>query len=1534
MLWHSLCFLIGLIFFLVGKVIKKSIKFFLILAVVVLSIPTSIWLVIQHSSVQTWLVSQTTEMLENKLGTKVHIEKFDFRLFNRVLLRNVYFEDHNHDTLLNAKTLKASLLGYNRSKNNINFHRVTLDDAIINLETDSLGQMNLTVFINKLMPPRDTLKPKDDNGMGISFRHVKVASSEFRMQKQNADTAENQINFDDLKVTGLNLNLKNFSITGDTIAFTIDELTGIDKSGFAIDRFRTEMSLSSKHMHFDKLRIRAMGSSINLPYLRLSYNNWDDMSDFLNTVDLRGEIQTSALSTKALSFFVPTVTRFDETVDIEGRFRGTISDLRVRDLSLKVADTTSILANINLSGLPNFSSTFIFVDIKQLITTDSDLEKFTYADTKQRIISIPDNLYNLNELSFAGNFTGFISDFVAYGTLETDIGNISMDLLIKPDQQASTAFKGNVSTNELNLGKLLNNEILGKISLSAVVNGNTDYNTQFNATTDATIYSLEANRYKYSNIELAGTLNNKTFEGSMLLDDPNAKLNFLGSLNFSDSIPVFDFSAFVPKLDLVKLNLNKVDSLSQASFLVTAKFSGSNIDNTSGEIKLVNGLYRNQNGEIKTADIIVTADNSEDSKQIAFKSEFAEGELRGKYNYTKIFSHLQNMIYLYLPALSSDNTKPKITPTGVENPEYNDYIIRLRLKNTNKITSVLFPSFRIADNTNVFGIYNPDFQTLNLKVKIPQIELAGNLIKDISINGQTNDSTLTASINTPTVTFGSSNIRNVAINIAAKNNNLETNIHWDNKTDIKNNGEIKTNALFTHRPEGNLIDFQFISSDFILNDTTWHISPSEIRIDSTSIAINNFLLYNNLQTLAIQGKIASALDDFIQIDLQNINVSYLNLYTKDLGYEFQGQANGNARATNLSENPLFYADLTLDNLVANDYKMGKITLNSQWNNDEKKLSVDLLNTLDDQQGLSLAGDFFPDTKSIRFFGRLNNIAIGLVEPFLEGNVTDLRGSVSGNINLTGTTDTPLLNGTLRVNEASGLIDFTKTRYSMSDPIYLENSDVVFRNFKIYDTNNRLATLNGTITTNHFKDIALDLNITPSNFQFLNTAERDNEQFYGTVYASGQARVTGPPNDITVNASVKTEPRTALFLPLSTSSDVAEFDFVNFVNRSDDIIIIEDFLGLNEQQKSNVKVMLDLEVTPEADVQIIIDKQLGDIIRANGSGNLKLEVDLKEDIFNMFGQFNIEKGDYLFTLQGVINKRFRIGDGSTITWNGDITGALMDIKAIYSLRTTLKPLNPTSEEAVYNSRTQVDCIINLSGKLMEPTIGFDILVPIAENDPALKAVVLDALNTEERVSMHFLSLLVINSFTNDNPLAQGTGVSQGLASTAGEMLSNQLSNWMSQWTNAVDIGVNWRPGDEMSSNEIEVALSTQILNDRVTINGNVDMGNQNVSTGIAGDVSIDVKIVPSGKLRLKAFARSNDEILYGTNSGEFTTGAGVMYREDFNNLGELLNRYKNALTRRKDPETEFEYIESDFEENTNSKPINAIDKDQNVFVEIK
>ena len=206
--------------------------------------------------------------------------------------------------------------------------------------------------------------------------------------------------------------------------------------------------------------------------------------------------------------------------------------------------------------------------------------------------------------------------------------------------------------------------------------------------------------------------------------------------------------------------------------------------------------------------------------------------------------------------------------------------------------------------------------------------------------------------------------------------------------------------------------------------------------------------------------------------------------------------------------------------------------------------------------------------------------------------------------------------------------------------------------------------------------------------------------------------------------------------------------------------------------------------------------------------------------------------------------------------------------------------------------------------MNPNINFDIFLPTADEET--KTYLKNSINTDEELSKQFLSLLVINSFLPDPNLTPSTfqpstpGYSPAVGIATSELLSNQLSHWLSQISNDFDIGFNYRPGDEITSNEMEVALSTQLLNDRVTINGNVDVrGNQATQTNtsnIAGDFNVDVKINQSGKLRVKAFTRANDKLIYEW--APYTQGIGLFYREEFNNFQELLQKYWNMVATKK------------------------------------
>lgn len=1489
-----------------GKSIKKLVKILVWGLVVILSIIIFAWLIIQNSRIQTLLVSEVTGILEKKLNTKISISKVDFRPFNKILLEDVLIKDTNQDTLISAKTLKVSLLWFNPEKSLLTLNRVTLQDALINFKSDSSGVLNLSTLLDKLSSDTTTTTSQDTTStFGFDINNISIDNSKFRLASYKPVKVEFGINFEDLELNKINLDASDFSISGDTIKLSINDLSFVEKSGFEVEKFKAEFSICSKHIYFDKLRIKAEGSNLQSSKLHFDYDGWDKLSTFIKDVNLDAQFQNSLIKTQTLSYIVPSFRDYEIGLVLNGSIKGPICDLRGKNIKASTGSQTLLRTNFHLTGLPDIEQTMIVLDVKELSTSYEDIGQFRQTSTNQPLISLPSNISLLKKITYRGNFTGFINNFVAYGNITSALGAIALDLSIKPDTTQSTAFNGNISATNFDLGKFIGTNSIGRTSLSAIVKGTSNEKTKINAFTDATISQFEANNYNYSNIKVSGNLTNRTYVGSIALNDPNCKLNFLGKVDFSDTIPVFDFSAFVPKIDLVKLNFNKTDSISQASFLFTAKISGNSLDNSMGEIKVVNSSYKNQNGEFKLSDITINANNNKDSKLIELKSEFAEGELRSKYNYANIFDNLEKLMYKYVPALSSDKKTPIIAPTGVDNPEFNDYIIKLRLKKTKKITEVLSPDFRIAENTSVFGIFNPDLNTLTLKIKIPEMSIGSNTFKDISIDGQTKDSLFEASITTPLIDLDGSFIRNLRLSSLVKKNKLDFTFGWDNKQTLANKGIIKALADFnpSAKMDGSIATIDIKPSEFIINDSIWNISPSSVTIDTAITAIHDFNIYNQKQALSITGNISKNPSDSILINLKNIDVSNLNFYIRNMGYELKGRIDGFAKVSEIYTSPTLLADIGINKMVVNKRELGNVKFTSKWFNAEKKLSLNLNNAKNDSLTFDAKGDIYTETNKIDFQINIPRIMLDHFGPILQGVVSGLSGSVNGLLTVSGTTNKPLVNGILNVNNGKLSLDFMKANYTINDHIEFKNSDILFKNFKILDVNKHIATVNGSVKTGYFNDFNIDLNVNPTNFQCINTTERDNDLFYGTVYATGLVTITGKPDNINMNIAVRTDNKTMLSLPLSSTSQVTENNFITFTNNNPDDIFIEEEKPIKEESSTNMNLTFDLQVTPEAEVQIIIDKKLGDIIKASGSGNLKMDVNPGEDKFKIYGDYNIEKGDYLFTLQGVINKKFKIEQGGTLSWNGDPTDATMNIKAIYKVKTALNQLL-SDYTGKYDTRVPVDCQILLTQKLMSPGIKFNIDVPNADNET--KVLVESALNTEDNINRQFLSLLVINSFMppvggnvpKDPMQGNDSNIGSGLYKTASEMLSNQLSNWISQWSKTVDIGLNYRPGsttnNNLSSDEVELALSTQLLDDRVSINGNVDMGARNNSNPIAGDFNIDVKLNKSGKLRFKAFARSNDELISNTSQTQYTTGAGFVYREEFNNFHDLLHRIKNTF----------------------------------------
>lgn len=177
------------------------------------------------------------------------------------------------------------------------------------------------------------------------------------------------------------------------------------------------------------------------------------------------------------------------------------------------------------------------------------------------------------------------------------------------------------------------------------------------------------------------------------------------------------------------------------------------------------------------------------------------------------------------------------------------------------------------------------------------------------------------------------------------------------------------------------------------------------------------------------------------------------------------------------------------------------------------------------------------------------------------------------------------------------------------------------------------------------------------------------------------------------------------------------------------------------------------------------------------------------------------------------------------------------------------------------------------------------------DEDVKSMIYSAIdiNDQAAVTQQVFSLLILKSFSfsSENTLASS------ISSNSVGLISSQLSEWISYLYKGIDVGVNYNPASGYSPEEFEVYVKTQFLDDRLIIDGNFGVQNRSTvqagaSNSFIGDVNIEYKLTPDGKMRIKAFNRTNEYSLFETNS-PYTQGVGISYSTEYNKLSEIFNR---------------------------------------------
>ncbi len=1475
-----------------GKSIKKIYKILIIFLLVLTTIPITAYFVLKNSKVQTYLTQKIIAEVSKNTDAKFDIKSVHFRFFNKLVLKDVYIEDNLQDTLLFSKEIICHISKVNRTQKFINIKRVNLINAKFYLHKfDTINPINLTYLIRS--SKKDTIKKESQ--WKIVVQNVEMQQSVFKYKSIRKREKEYGINFNDLVCYIDELDVRDLKIEDGIVNLTARKLKVTEKSGFLTYSTKFNMSIGNDHMIFRNVKIRTPHSYINADSVCFFHNDFDDYNEFAKNIRLDFGLQESNVSFKDIGYFASIFKDIPLNTVISGRVYSKLSTFKGKDVKFQIGEQTELITDFNLNGLPDYSQMFIYVDFKKLTTWAKDFELINTFIKKGKKITIPDSFDKLGIINYKGNFAGFFDDFVTYGKFTTKLGNVSTDLSLQPDTSKILSFDGNIQTTSFQLGELTGDtSIIGSISANANIKGFTQ-NKSIKAQTEGVVNQIEINKYNYQNIKFDGFLTEKTYDGIFSITDPNIQLNFSGGIDFSKEIPVFNFYADVPRAQLYKLNVDKKDSTSNISFDLAANFSGVDIDNINGDIKFSNAKLVKFNEEMNFDTLMLAAEHDAELHSIILKSDYIDATLKGSYKSSTIIKSLKQLYYNYLPNLTK---QPEDT---IQIDYNNDFSLDVNLKQTHIISRFFIPSVFISDNSFLNFQYSNNDKRFLLNASFNKLQYKHHTFNDLIINTYSNDSLFTTVTKCSDFLFNNYfTLDNFKTTSLVHHNNIDIKIDWNNYDTLNYQGKIlastKINQEETFGDQSYKITL--LPSEFIVKDSLWMINKSIISIDSTSVDFIDFTVSHGDQHFAVFGKISENPSDTLYVQFDDLNLANLNIITAKNKLEFEGNINGKANISNIYNEPLFFSDIEIDKLVLNKETFGYTKILSQWIDDQKAIGMDVSAQYAQKEIIKANGFYFPKSNLLDFEISIDQLHTHVLTPYLSSFASEITGTANGYAKVTGALQKPVFNGSIELIDTKMTIDYIKTPYYFNTNAEIDNNSIVFTNTEVYDSFQNIALTNGFVKFGPDKNISFNFNINAEKVHALNTTGSDNDAFYGTAFMTGIVNIIGDKDETLLDILGITEQNTKINIPLTHMQSAEESGFITFVNAQK--VIEQDITDFNTNT-SGFKLNFDLEVTPDAEAQLIFDSKIGDVIRGKGAGNIKMEIDDDQE-FEMYGEYIIEEGDYLFTLQNVINKRFKIERGGNIIWNGAPYDATVDISAAYNLKTSLSGLVDSSlyqTNDFYKKRIPVKCQVFLTERLLNPSIEFNIDLPTADEET--KTLVRSLINTEEKKNKQFLSLLVLNTFmpeqTTDNYLTNSASTANLGSVTTSELLSNQLSHWLSQISDEWDIGVNYRPGDEISKDQVEVALSTQLLNDRVSINGNVGYGGQTEAqaSDIVGDFNVDVKLNKSGKIRVKAFNESNDKLIY--EDAPYTQGVGIFYREEFNSFSELLRNFWHKFSKK-------------------------------------
>ncbi|MBW7867356.1 MAG: translocation/assembly module TamB domain-containing protein [Brumimicrobium sp.] len=1466
---------------------------------------------IRTSGFQTLLAHYATNYLTEYLGVKVSIGKVDVAFFDKVYFDNLFIEDQHKDTLAYIQELYVNFDLSKSADLQFDLDNVQINQAVFFLKKYRDEEvLNLQFIIDAFKSDKTTTTPD----FLINATHFKLRNSTFSYINEHKERVLYGVDYNYIELKEINVEAFDVQIKKDSYAANFKEVSFIDKSGFRLTDLDGYAVFSEKGLNMGKAELKTNNSNIYLNSFKLRGEHITSFKYFIDSVYIEGDLDTSFVSLKDIAYFAPQLKGMDETVTIAASTSHPVKDMKMNNLYLKYGKGSLVKGDFSLPDFRILSEADIYQHLDYFLVYKEDLEKLRLPDSSPATyIKWPETLEKLNKIE-GYNFiaTGSSTNIhLKFSTLVTNLGTVhftnDFNFISDRDFKEIKIIPIANTNNQLQVENLDINTILGKNKYGNI-NGNIGINSatinkdgiqvkQISGilrNTKIYDYSYDyvvLDRVDYSFISHKNS-SQSILKGNVYVRDENLDLTFKGYANVGNKMEI------IGDIDLECARLNEifptVKREAEINTTISVELKGNGLDDFVGKLSIDSMYYQEPGKVLETSDFTAFVIHQKEKDSIEIESKLINAKVYGKIDYKYIIDQLGSQIVKIFPALvipDSRDLKKSI-------PSHFEY--DLTIKKINPLLNVIYPKLQIADYTHIDGDFQEAKNKVNLNIHSDYIAFDSIRFNKIVANHEVSNGELLLLVNANSFEHRDSTFfKEIHLTGLAYNGMLDMQLMFDNTKNLPSNIEMMINMQ-----DKSVISANLFPSFLTVGTHKWNIQDQTfMRYSEGCFYLGKLKMEHDNQYIYAYGNLSNDESDKLYVDIMDFQLDEFSEFMNPLT-KYSGIANISGYLTSPTKGIKFYGDAIIRDLAVNSTNVGDLSFSANYLSKDEKINMigDIFSI--GEQTFQFEGDYYIDKErkdgNLDFDMIFNSTDISIANEFMDPDVMkDIQGKLNGMLHLTGTPNEPILTGKLMLKKGMANLSLLGSNFYFEGGIESYADGIFVNQMPMTDEEGNVGSITGSLFHKGFKDMFFELlfnmeehpykrmpndrskPLPVERFLVMNNTYDVDRAYYGKAYVTGITTISGYLDNLSINVNAKTQKGTRIVLPMYGPTTIEEDGFITFKKEG----------GNEEKEKkvdlTGVDLNMNIDVTDQAEVKIIFDDKTGDELTARGEGNIRMSVD-KFNELAMEGVYTLAGGSYNFVM-GPYRQTFNINSGGILQWTGNPYDAFIDVSAYYKTNANFSTVMPDVTDAKSSSNQEVFAYINLTGKLMEPSISFDIEAPKVTD--AGSAVLARIKSDRDELNRQFFSLVVSKSFL---PLSGTSGSSGATGSAFLDLASSQINAILNRMTDGYKMNVNLDNDDYSGQFSGELGISKSFLDDRLLISGSVGVGtkkSEDVTTGetasesqFLGDVEIEYLLNQKGTFRLNVFNKSNNNYsIQNEGRGQFTQGVGISYREDFYSL---------------------------------------------------